>query len=77
MRFTKLGLAAFVCGIASAALALARPRMAGQRLAIRDQTDGLQDIVTWDEFSLKINGSRVLIWSGEVRPIVLHPQHLS
>jgi hypothetical protein len=73
MRFFKLGLAAFVCGIATAAFA--RPRMAGQRLVIRDQTDGLQDIVTWDEFSLKINGSRVLIWSGEVRPAVPSPQH--
>jgi hypothetical protein len=72
MLFSKLKLAA-LCGLA--ATALARTRTAGQRLAIRDQTDGLQDIVTWDEFSLKINGSRVLIWSGEVCPVILHPQH--
>ncbi|KAG5733968.1 putative beta-galactosidase A [Termitomyces sp. T112] len=29
---------------------------------------GLQDIVTWDEYSLFINGKRVMIFSGEVHP---------
>ncbi|KAJ7477091.1 glycoside hydrolase family 35 protein [Mycena galericulata] len=30
--------------------------------------DGLQNMVTWDEYSLFINGSRVNVFSGEVHP---------
>ena len=29
----------------------------------------LQDIVTWDEHSLKIRGERVMLFSGEFHPV--------
>ncbi|KAF7331749.1 Beta-galactosidase [Mycena kentingensis (nom. inval.)] len=40
------------------------------------QTDGLQDLVTWDEYSLLINGSRVDLFSGEVHPFRMPVQSL-
>lgn len=41
-----------------------------------DHNDGLQDIVTWDEYSLKINGERLYIFSGEVHPYRMPVQSL-
>lgn len=35
------------------------------KLITRD-SNGLQDIVTWDEHSLFIRGERLVLWSGEV-----------
>ncbi|KAH8896049.1 hypothetical protein GQ53DRAFT_640932 [Thozetella sp. PMI_491] len=43
------------------------------RFPIR-QTDGwqgLQDIVTWDEYSIKVRGERIVFFSGEVHPFRL------
>ncbi|PPQ68771.1 hypothetical protein CVT24_007713 [Panaeolus cyanescens] len=40
------------------------------------QTNGLQDIVTWDEYSLKINGKRLMIFSGEIHPYRMPVQSL-
>ncbi|KAJ6567229.1 glycoside hydrolase family 35 protein [Mycena vulgaris] len=42
----------------------------------QSQTDGLQDIVTWDEYSLIINGNRVNVFSGEVHPYRMPVQSL-
>ncbi|GLB33461.1 putative beta-galactosidase, domain 3 [Lyophyllum shimeji] len=54
------------------ASALAKsPRGAGlQRTVLlrRTQDDGLQKIVTWDQYSLMINGKRLMVFSGEVHP---------
>ncbi|KAH8830554.1 glycoside hydrolase family 35 protein [Flagelloscypha sp. PMI_526] len=38
----------------------------GLKLARQDSS--LQNIVTWDQYSLKINGERLFIFSGEVHP---------
>ncbi|KAF8211508.1 glycoside hydrolase family 35 protein [Mycena galopus ATCC 62051] len=40
------------------------------------ENDGFQDIVTWDEYSLIINGSRVNLFSGEVHPYRMPSQSL-
>lgn len=42
------------------------------REIILDSRNGpLQDIVTWDEYSLYVHGERVMIFSGEVHPFRL------
>lgn len=40
-------------------------------LEARQQQPPLQDVVTWDDHSLMINGERVMIFSGEVHPFRL------
>lgn len=51
--------------ILCAAAAAAVPRSG---IKLPRQSSNLQDIVTWDEYSLKINGERLMILSGEVHP---------
>ncbi|KAG6849633.1 hypothetical protein H0H93_006756 [Arthromyces matolae] len=52
-----------------AATALAKTRRGLQSSQLLPRLDnGFQDIVTWDEYSLLINGKRVMIFSGEVHP---------
>ncbi|KAH7102986.1 glycoside hydrolase family 35 protein [Auriculariales sp. MPI-PUGE-AT-0066] len=38
------------------------------KLNFRRDSNGLQNVVTWDEYSLFIRGERVMIWGGEVHP---------
>ncbi|EIN05080.1 hypothetical protein PUNSTDRAFT_146007 [Punctularia strigosozonata HHB-11173 SS5] len=59
-------------------IAATRPR-SGRRLVLdtrQVQTDGYQDVVTWDEYSLMINGTRLFIWGGEVHPYRMPVQSL-
>ncbi|KAK7061407.1 beta-galactosidase [Favolaschia claudopus] len=42
----------------------------------QSKNDGFQNIVTWDEYSLLINGSRLNIFSGEVHPYRMPSQSL-
>ncbi|KAJ7067978.1 glycoside hydrolase family 35 protein [Mycena amicta] len=58
------------------ALANGRNPRRNIRLPRQTQTDGLQNIVTWDEYSLFINGTRVNIFSGEVHAYRLPVQSL-
>ncbi|CCX12140.1 glycoside hydrolase family 35 protein [Pyronema domesticum] len=53
LAFTQLGLAA--------------PADELNKKFARDD-NGLQKVVTWDKYSLSINGERLMIWSGEVHP---------
>jgi hypothetical protein len=49
----------------------ATPARGAHRLALnarQAETDGYQNIVTWDEYSLMIHGERLFIFSGEVNP---------
>ncbi|KAG6919301.1 hypothetical protein DXG01_007434 [Tephrocybe rancida] len=56
---------ALLCAVS--ALAKTRRGLESNHLLPR-QSNGLQDIVTWDEYSLLIHGKRVMIFSGEVHP---------
>ncbi|KAJ7755659.1 hypothetical protein DFH07DRAFT_940794, partial [Mycena maculata] len=51
-------------------LAALAPGGSSLRLPRQAETDGLQNmvVVTWDEYSLIINGSRVNVFSGDVHP---------
>ncbi|KAJ7590547.1 glycoside hydrolase family 35 protein [Mycena floridula] len=42
----------------------------------QSQTDGLQNVVTWDQYSLLLNGKRLGIFSGEVHPYRMPVQSL-
>ncbi|PFH52549.1 glycoside hydrolase family 35 protein [Amanita thiersii Skay4041] len=42
----------------------------------QDKLTRLQDIVTWDEYSLMINGTRLMLFSGEVHPYRMPVQSL-
>ncbi|RDB20455.1 putative beta-galactosidase A [Hypsizygus marmoreus] len=55
---------------AASAIAKSRRSASSTPLILLRQTPSisLQDIVTWDEYSLKINGKRLMIFSGEVHP---------
>ncbi|KAJ7638480.1 glycoside hydrolase family 35 protein [Roridomyces roridus] len=63
---------AFICALT----ALVGARAPGLRLPRQTETDGLQNMVTWDEYSLFINGTRVNIFSGEVHPFRMPVQSL-
>jgi beta-galactosidase GanA len=58
----------------TAVLSVALPGGARKRQSLASRgihiprQEPLQDIVSWDEYSLKINGTRVHIFSGEVHP---------
>ncbi|EGO25493.1 glycoside hydrolase family 35 protein [Serpula lacrymans var. lacrymans S7.9] len=71
MLFSKL------VALLSATLVLAssKPRSVQKLNIIRD-TDGLQTNVTWDEYSLMINGERMFMFSGEVHPYRMPSQSL-
>lgn len=63
-RHMKTKLAALLSLLLGAAAAF-RPR---PKLVPRETGNGLQDVVTWDQHSLFINGERIMIFSGEVHP---------
>lgn len=52
------------------------PASINTRLSVRQTTDGLQDIVKWDQDSLFIRGERILFYSGEFHPFRLPVQDL-
>ncbi|KAJ7688379.1 glycoside hydrolase superfamily [Mycena rosella] len=64
----------FACVFATGARARAPGRSRG--LQFPRETDGFQNIVTWDEYSLMINGSRLNVFSGEVHPYRMPVQAL-
>jgi hypothetical protein len=69
VRFSRLLPLAVSCvsallGIAEAAVVVGRK----PAQVIDPQSDGLQNIVEWDEHSLFVNGERILFYSGEFHP---------
>jgi len=51
--------------LATQAVALS---IGGQKIHIERGSDSLQDIVTFDQHSLKVNGERLFVFSGEFHP---------
>jgi hypothetical protein len=49
-------------------LALAAYAAARANINVARDSNGLQNVVTWDQYSLLINGTRVRIYSGEAHP---------
>lgn len=73
MRLASVG------ALALAALTATSARRSSQKVQainFKRASTGLQDVVTWDEYSLKINGERVFIFSGEVHPYRMPVQSL-
>ncbi|KAJ7781617.1 glycoside hydrolase family 35 protein [Mycena metata] len=68
--------ALFLCALAALANARVPNRGRGLHFPRQAENDGLQNIVTWDEYSLLINGNRVNVWSGEVHPYRMPVQSL-
>ncbi|KAJ6627468.1 glycoside hydrolase superfamily [Mycena sp. CBHHK59/15] len=66
----------FLCIFAANAISRTPNGRRGLRAARGTQTDGLQNIVTWDEYSLIINGERIAVFSGEVHPYRMPVQSL-
>jgi hypothetical protein len=64
--FVSLLLFSFVSYVSTRALS-AKPGL----LNVRVTTDGLQDIVTWDQHSIYVRGERILFYSGEFHPFRL------
>ncbi|KAH8594370.1 glycoside hydrolase superfamily [Bisporella sp. PMI_857] len=62
MRLTR-ALAALVLSAQAIALSIG-----GQRIQIERGSDGLQNIVTYDQHSLKVNGERIFVFSAEFHP---------
>ncbi|KAF9740565.1 hypothetical protein PMIN06_000286 [Paraphaeosphaeria minitans] len=66
----------FLDGVSAAALACLTVAANARAVAYRSPTDiivpykrqALQDIVTWDEHTIFINGERLFLYSGEVHP---------
>ncbi|KIJ67770.1 glycoside hydrolase family 35 protein [Hydnomerulius pinastri MD-312] len=62
---------------ATFALAASRPPRVDRNLNFaRQETDGLQNNVTWDEYSIMINGERMFLFSGEMHPYRMPVQSL-
>ncbi|EKD21737.1 uncharacterized protein L3040_004959 [Drepanopeziza brunnea f. sp. 'multigermtubi'] len=59
-----------VTAFALAAQAVARS-IQGTQMIMERESNGLQDIVTWDEHSLMVHGERVFVFSGEFHPFRL------
>ncbi|KAF9227202.1 glycoside hydrolase family 35 protein [Gyrodon lividus] len=53
---------------AALSLASLRPRFDRNLHFARQETGGLQNNVTWDEYSIMINGERTFLFSGEMHP---------
>ncbi|KAJ6538991.1 glycoside hydrolase family 35 protein [Mycena capillaripes] len=68
--------ALLLCAFSALASARTPSRDGGLRLPRQAENDGLQNMVTWDEYSLIINGSRVNVFSGEVHPYRMPVQSL-
>ncbi|KAF9230278.1 glycoside hydrolase family 35 protein, partial [Melanogaster broomeanus] len=73
-------LLARLTALLSATMSLASPRLGlpvDRKLNfVRQETDGLQNNVTWDEYSIMINGERAFIFSGEMHPYRMPVQSL-
>jgi hypothetical protein len=67
MLFLRSFVSLLLLTFASARALSAKPKS----LNVRVTTDGLQDIVTWDEHSIFVRGERVLFYSGEFHPFRL------
>ncbi|KAG9316763.1 glycoside hydrolase family 35 protein [Chiua virens] len=61
---------------ATLSLASSRPSINRNLRFARQQTDGLQNNVTWDEYSIMINGERLFLFSGEMHPYRMPVQSL-
>ncbi|KAH7414044.1 beta-galactosidase precursor [Phaeosphaeria sp. MPI-PUGE-AT-0046c] len=68
MKNLLSALALSTCAIGAAARALAG---SPKDWIVPYKREALQDIVTWDEDSIKINGERIFLYSGEVHPFRL------
>ncbi|KAH7927546.1 glycoside hydrolase family 35 protein [Leucogyrophana mollusca] len=70
-------LVALLCAALSLAGSVSTQRVGrGLNIARQTDTDGLQTNVTWDEYSLMINGERMFMFSGEVHPYRMPVQSL-
>ncbi|KAG4025228.1 hypothetical protein MFRU_063g00180 [Monilinia fructicola] len=63
MRFLR-AFTAITCAAQAAALTI---NLGGEKLTV-ERDEGLQDVVTYDEHSLKVYGERLFIFSGEFHP---------
>ncbi|KAJ7229001.1 glycoside hydrolase family 35 protein [Mycena pura] len=63
-----------LCALLTAARVPRRSR--GLRFPRQTENNGFQDIVTWDQYSLFLNGTRVDVFSGEVHPYRMPVQSL-
>ncbi|KAF4619804.1 hypothetical protein D9613_005466 [Agrocybe pediades] len=75
MRYLLVKLLALLCTILVTAKRQGIAQSARRSLIPR-QTDNLQSNVTWDQYSFKINGKRLAIFSGEVHPYRMPVQSL-
>lgn len=66
MKFLQCLSTCLVAGFAAQTVAAPASNM--QRLQVRQNSEPLQDIVTWDQHSLFVNGERLMFYSGEVHP---------
>jgi len=63
---------ALLVGSVAAAIALAAFSSGGvSRRAAAAEADGQSHSITWDAYSLKIDGKRLVVWSGEMHPFRL------
>src|SRR6266540_762484 len=63
---------ALLVGSVAAAIALAAFSSGGvARRAAAAEADGQSHSITWDGYSLKIDGKRLVVWSGEMHPFRL------
>ena len=63
---------ALLVGSVAAAIALAAFSSGGvSRRAAAAEADGQSHSITWDGYSLKIDGKRLVVWSGEMHPFRL------
>jgi hypothetical protein len=60
MKFLHL-----IIGLLPLAVSLSFPTSSPPGLIISRDSNGLQDVVTWDSHSLMIDGTRLMLWSGE------------
>ncbi|KAK5078615.1 hypothetical protein LTR64_002971 [Lithohypha guttulata] len=51
--------------------AISNPVILGQRASVTTESQGLQDIVTWDEYSFLVRGERIVFFFGEFHPFRL------
>lgn len=70
MRFLQYLSSFLVGGLAAQTVALSIPGR--QSFKVKPyKREALQDIVTWDQHSIFVNGERVLFYSGEYHPFRL------
>lgn len=60
-----------VAGFAAQTAAMGFSGLPQKMKVLPYKRDTLQDIVTWDQHSIFVNGDRVLFYSGEVHPFRL------